>query len=69
MIYAGDVDAGEPPHLTWKMALDAIELVRYCTVEKGVYLEIEAGIFEADVMVGVTEVKLVRRLEGTLGDE
>ena len=59
-IYAGDIDASEEPNLTWEMVYEAIELVRYCTVEKGVYLEMEAGIYGGGVRLAVIEVKLAR---------
>lgn len=67
-IHAGDIEAGEPPNLTWEVVLEAIELVRYCTVGKGVYLEMEAWIVYGDVEVGVIEVKLARMPDG-VGEE
>ena len=63
-IYAGDIDASEEPNLTWEMVYEAIELVRYCTVEKGVYVEMEAGIYGGGVRLGVIKVKLARMLDG-----
>lgn len=59
-IYAKDLKAREEPNLTWEMVLEAIDLVRFCTVGRDIYLEMEAGIYYTDVELRDIVVKLAR---------
>ena len=69
MIYARDLEAEKRPNLTWDMMLEVIELVRYCTIEKGVYSEVQSLIYAGDVRVGIVDVKLARMPDGAVEDE
>lgn len=59
LIYANDLNS-RSRDLTWNELLQAIDLVRYCGVDKGIYLETVAEIFLRDVKVEIVNVKLHR---------
>lgn len=57
--YANDSQSGRHG-LTWSQLFQAVDLVRYCGFDRGIYLEMFADIYIRYIWVGAVRVKLSR---------